>query len=63
LRGAYTEAENLYSQALTLRQKSGDRAGQVEILEQLGHLAFLRGRDSAQSAQEYYRQARAVRQA
>ncbi len=59
LRGAYAEAENLYSQALTLRQQAGDRAGQVQVLEQLGHLAFLRG--ETQSAQEYYRQASALR--
>ena len=61
LRGAYAEAENLYSQALTLRQQAGDRAGQVEVLEQLGHLAFLRG--ETQPAQEYYRQASVLRRA
>ncbi len=59
LHGNYTEAGNLYSQALALRQKSGDRAGQAQVLEQLGHLAFLRG--ETQPAQEYYRQASVLR--
>lgn len=55
LRGDYDAAEIAYGQALTLRQKSADRAGQVAVLRQLGHLAFLRGAEAA--ARDYYQQA------
>jgi hypothetical protein len=59
LRGEYDASENQLGQALIIRQKLGDRAGQIEVLEQLGHLCYLRG--TAEQAQEYYRQAGAMR--
>jgi outer membrane biosynthesis protein TonB len=61
LHGEYDASENQLGQALTIWQKLGDRAGQIEVLEQLGHLASMRG--ETQSAQEYYRQASVLRRA
>ena len=59
LRGEYDTAETHYGQALTLHRKAGDQAGQIAALEQLGHLCFLRGAEA--QAQDYYRQASALR--
>jgi len=59
LRGEYDASENQLGQALTIQQKLGDRTGQIEVLEQLGHLCYLRG--AVVQAQEYYRQASAMR--
>ncbi|HSD83879.1 MAG TPA: tetratricopeptide repeat protein [Anaerolineae bacterium] len=59
LRGEYDTAETHYGQALTLHRKAGNQAGQIAVLEQLGHLCFLRGAEA--QAQDYYRQAGAMR--
>jgi hypothetical protein len=59
LRGEYDVAETHYGQALTLHRKVGNQAGQIAVLEQLGHLCFLRGAEA--QAQDYYRQAGAMR--
>ena len=59
LHGEYDTAETLYGQALTLRRKAGDQAGQIAILEQLGHLCYLRGAEA--QAREYYQQANLLR--
>ena len=61
LRGEYDASENQLGQALTIQQKLGDRTGQIEVLEQLGHLCYLRG--AVGQAQEYYRQASVLRRA
>jgi hypothetical protein len=59
LRGEYDAADNLFGQALTNYRKQGDRAGQIDVLEQLGHLCFLRGAEA--QAREYYQQAGLMR--
>jgi hypothetical protein len=59
LRAEYDAADNLFGQALTTYRKQGDRAGQIDVLEQLGHVCFLRGAEA--QAQDYYRQAGAMR--
>jgi len=59
LRGEYDAADNLFGQALTTYRKQGDRAGQIDVLEQLGHLCFLRGAEA--QAREYYQQANLMR--
>jgi hypothetical protein len=59
LRGEYDAADNLFGQALTDYRKQGDRAGQIDVLEQLGHLCFLRGAEA--QAREYYQQAGLMR--
>lgn len=59
LRADYDTADNLFGQALTSYRKQGDRAGQIDVLEQLGHVCFLRGAEA--QAQDYYRQANAMR--
>jgi hypothetical protein len=59
LRAEYDTADNLFGQALTNYRKQGDRAGQIDVLEQLGHVCFLRGAEA--QAQDYYRQAGALR--
>ena len=59
LRGEYDTAETHYGQALTLHRKAGNQAGQIAVLEQLGHLCFLRGAEM--QAQDYYQQASAMR--
>jgi len=59
LRGEYDAADNLFGQALTNYRKQGDQAGQIDVLEQLGHLCFLRGAEA--QAREYYQQAGLMR--
>ena len=59
LRGEYDAADNLFGQALTNYRKQGDRAGQIDVLQQLGHLCYLRGAES--QAREYYQQASLMR--
>ncbi len=59
LRAEYDAADNLFGQALTNYRKQGDKAGQIDVLEQLGHVCFLRGAET--QAQDYYRQASAMR--
>ncbi len=59
LRGEYDAADNFFGQALTDYRKQGDQAGQISVLEQLGHLCFLRGAEA--QAREYYQQAGAMR--
>jgi outer membrane biosynthesis protein TonB len=59
LRAEYGAADALFGQALTTYRKQNDRAGQIDTLEQLGHLSFLRGAEA--QAQDYYRQASAMR--
>ena len=59
LRGEYDAADNLFGQALTHYRKQGDQAGQIDVLEQLGHLCFLRGAEA--QAREYYQQAGLMR--
>jgi hypothetical protein len=59
LRGEYDAADNLFGQALTAYRKQGDQSGQIDVLEQLGHLCFLRGAEA--QAREYYQQANLMR--
>jgi len=59
LRGEYDAADNLFGQALTNYRKQGDRAGQIDVLQQLGHLCYLRGAEA--QAREYYQQAGLMR--
>jgi hypothetical protein len=59
LRGEYDAADNLFGQALTNYRKQGDRAGQIDVLQQLGHLCYLRGAEA--QAREYYQQANLMR--
>jgi hypothetical protein len=59
LRADYDAADNFFGQALTDYRKQSNRAGQIDVLEQLGHICFLRGAEA--QAQDYYRQASAMR--
>ena len=59
LRGEYDAADNLFGQALTNYRKQGDRVGQIDVLQQLGHLCYLRGAEA--QAREYYQQASLMR--
>ena len=59
LRGEYDAADNLFGQALLIYRKQGDQAGQIDVLEQLGHLCYLRGAQA--QAREYYQQASLMR--
>ncbi len=59
LRAEYDTADNFFGQALTTYRKQGDKAGQVDVLEQLGHVCFLRG--AVAQAEDYYRQASTMR--
>jgi hypothetical protein len=59
LRGEYDAADNLFGQALLICRKQGDQAGQIDVLEQLGHLCYLRGSEA--QAREYYQQAGLLR--
>ncbi len=59
LHGEYDAADTLFGQALTTYRKQDDRAGQIDVLEQLGHLCFLRGAEA--QAREYYQQAGLMR--
>ncbi len=61
LHGEYDAADNFFGQALTHYRKNGDQAGQIDVLEQLGHLCFLRG--ATAQAREYYQQAGLMRAA
>jgi len=57
----YDAADNFFRQALTAYRKQGDQAGQIDVLEQLGLLCFLRGAEA--QTREYYRQAGLMRTA
>ena len=59
LRGEYDAADNLFGQALTTYREQENRAGQIDVLQQLGHLCFLRGAEA--QAREYYQQANLIR--
>jgi hypothetical protein len=61
LRGEYDAANSFFGQALTIYRTNRDQAGQVAVLEQLGHLCYLRGTEV--QAREYYRQAGLMRNA
>ena len=59
LRGEYDAADNFFGQALTTYREQDNRAGQIDVLQQLGHLCFLRGAEA--QAREYYQQAGLMR--
>ncbi len=59
LRGEYDAADNYFGQALSTYRKQGDKAGQIDVLQQLGHLCYLRGSEA--QAHEYYHQANLMR--
>ena len=59
LRGEYDAADNFFGQALIVYRKNGDQASQIDVLEQLGHLCYLRGAEA--QAREYYHQAGLMR--
>lgn len=59
LHGEYDAADNFFGQALTNYRKQGDQTGQIDVLEQLGHLCYLRGAEA--QAREYYQQAGLMR--
>jgi TolA-binding protein len=59
LRGEYDAADNFFGQALMIYRKNGDQPGQIAVLEQLGHLCYLRGAEV--QAREYYQQAGLMR--
>ncbi len=59
LHGEYDAADNCFGQALTNYRKQGDQTGQIAVLEQLGHLCYLRGAEA--QAREYYQQAGLMR--
>jgi hypothetical protein len=59
LRGEYDAADNFFGQALTTYREQENRAGQIDVLQQLGHLCFLRGSEA--QAREYYQQANLMR--
>jgi len=59
LRGEYDAADNFFGQALTTYREQDNRAGQIDVLQQLGHLCFLRGAEA--QACEYYQQAGLMR--
>jgi len=61
LRSEYAAADNFFGQALIVCRKNGDQAGQIDVLEQLGHVCYLRGAEA--QAREYYRQAGLMRNA
>jgi TolA-binding protein len=61
LRADYDTADTLFGQALSTYRKQDDRTGQIDVLEQLGHLCFLRGAEA--QAREYYHQAGLMRAA
>ena len=61
LRWEYDAADNFFRQALTHYRQNGDHAGQIDVLEQLGHLCYLRGAEA--QAREYYQQAGLMRNA
>jgi outer membrane biosynthesis protein TonB len=59
LRGEYDAADIFFGQALITYRAQDNRAGQIDVMEQLGHLCFLRGAEA--QAREYYQQAGLMR--